>query len=81
MVDHRAVLAVSEEDIGAGARFQHVGEILARHHRRGVGIDIAHPRDGAGDIDGKVGLSVVVHGDRIAALIVDLDRALEGIGG
>jgi hypothetical protein len=66
-------IAIAEEDEGAGARKQHVGKILAAHHRverridRGVSGNI--PRDR----DGMAGLVGMVDGDGIVAVIADRD--------
>lgn len=66
-------IAIAEEDIGAGTRFQHVGKIFRRHHRLDTLIHFAFARHSAGDAGGKLRLRIVVVGDRIIVLVAHGD--------
>ena len=40
-----------------GRAFEHEGEVLGAHHRRGVGVDARRADDVGGDAGGEVGLA------------------------
>jgi hypothetical protein len=65
-MDARRV-AVAEEDVGAGAAEQHVGEVLPAHQRGDRGVDLAGARDLFRDRT-MIGLLFDGSGDGIAAL-------------
>ena len=65
-------VAVADEDVGAGPRLQHVGEILAAHRPAAVSASTALADDLGGDLGGKGGLlRRWLTGHRIAALVVE----------
>src|SRR3984893_1724095 len=71
-------VAVAGEDKGAGARFQHEGEVFGAHDGCDVLVDALAARDLRRHRSRKGGLALVIGRDRIVATIVELgSRALE----
>src|SRR5579883_1098061 len=79
IVQAGALLAVADEDVAAGARLQHEGEILGAHAGREVADDIAGTCDLGRRRGGDFGLLLGVDRGRIAPFVADANRgALRG---
>ena len=72
---HRRAFAVADQNIGAGALFEHKGKVLAAHDQRRV---IAVARNRPRHVGGKFGLGIVVGHDRIATVVIHICHAAKG---
>ena len=72
-------VAIAKEDIGAGAFFQHVGEIFRRHDRIDIVDDPA--RNGSGSLGRVAGFLLVVDRGRVARRPDHLCRCAKGGSG
>ena len=59
-------VAIADENESTGAGFQHIGKVLATHHRRHRGVDLVGTGNFFGDRRGKCGFALVVRQHRIA---------------
>lgn len=80
VMDHGGI-AVTNEDVGSGALFEHESKVFTAHNGGSIGGHVLGSGDFGGDCGGKLGLGGGVDHDGVALMVVDFGRGPVGLSG